>query len=128
MIKKVLAMAILSLLIHTAASVRPALATSKPDKQSRLTQKVRLAVAKLGVGKDAVIEVRLHDKSKLTGFVSEAGDNHFIVTDEKTGSSNTVAYADVTKVRGHNLSTGAKIGIGIAIGFALTAAIVFLTR
>jgi hypothetical protein len=126
MLKKVLVMITLSLLLHAVTSVRPAPATTKSDKQSRFTEKVRQAVARLGVGKDATVKVKLQNNSKLEGYVSQASDTHFVVTDRETLRSVPVAYADVTKVKGHNLSTGAKIGIGIAVGFAVTALIIYL--
>ena len=126
MLKKALAMTILTLLLHTAAMVQPAPASSKSDKQARFAEKVRQALASLGVGKDATVRVQLQDKSKLAGYVSHVSDTHFVITDTQTARSIPVAYGDVTKVRGHNLSTGAKIGIGIAIGFAVTALIIYL--
>jgi hypothetical protein len=128
MMKKVLAMVLLSLLAHAITCVQPASAKSKTDRQAQYAEKVRAGIARLGVGRASTVEVRLQDKSKLAGYVSQANDSHFVITDAKTGASVPVAYGDVTKVKGHNLSTGAKIGIGIAIGFLATAAIIFLTR
>ncbi len=40
------------------------------------------------------VEVKLRDTAKLKGYISDAGDDSFTVTDSKTGSSETVAYAD----------------------------------
>jgi hypothetical protein len=96
------------------------------DKQAKLIEKVKEGISKLGVGKDALVEVKLRDKAKLAGYVSEARQDSFAITDAKTGTATTVAYADVAQVKGHNLSTGAKIGIGIAIGFAVTALVIYL--
>jgi hypothetical protein len=128
MIKRLLAFALAGILIHAATSAQTALAGAKTDKPTRLAEKVRAGIAKLGTGPSALVEVKLRDKTQVSGYISEADANSFVVTEAKTGASVPVAYTDVTKVRGHNLSTGAKIGIGIAIGFALTAAIIFLTR
>jgi phage protein D len=126
MLKRLLAIALASILIHTVASAQPTLAGSKEDKQAKLAERVRAGIAKLGTGTSALVEVKLRDKTLVSGFISEADNSRFLVTDAKTGASTSVAYTDVTKVQGHNLSTGAKIGIGIAIGFLLTAAIVLL--
>jgi hypothetical protein len=128
MLKRVLAMMLVSLLVNAVISVQLTSASSKPDKQTKFTEKVRLSVARLGVGNKALVEIRLRDKSKLTGYISEANQTHFVVTNEKTHASVPVDYTDVTKVNGHNLSTGAKIGIGIAVGFALTVAVIFLLK
>jgi hypothetical protein len=128
MIKRVLAIAMVGILAHTIMSARPAFASTREDKEARRSEKVQAGIRKLGTGANAIVAVKLRDKSHVAGFVSEADDSGFKVTDAKTGKSVPVAYRDVTKVKGHNLSTGAKIGIGIAIGFLLTAAIVFLSR
>ena len=128
MIKRALAMTLAVVLIHTLIAVQPASASPKSDKESQLAGKVKAGILKLGVGKDSIVEVRLQDKTRLTGYISEANDESFVVANDETGSSVSVPYADVTKVKGNNLSTGAKIGIGIAIGFLLTVAVIFLIK
>ena len=110
---------ILACLLVQMLSVQPATAKSKEEKQVQLTQKVKTEISKLGVGRDARVEVKLQDKTKLAGYISEAKDESFIITDPKTSGTTTVAYADVTQIKGHNLSTGAKIAIGVGIGVAI---------
>jgi hypothetical protein len=48
------------------------------------------------------------------------------VADAKTGALAPVGYAEVKGIKGNNLSTGAKIGIGVAIaaGIGIIAAII----
>ena len=58
------------------------------------------------------------DKTKVVGFVASAGETSFAVTDSATGQATDVPYADVSKVRGNNLATGWKIGIGVGIALA----------
>jgi len=48
------------------------------------------------------------------------------VTDLKTHAATTVAYGDVTQVKGHSLGTGAKIAIGIGIGVGATILVLYL--
>ena len=72
------------------------------------------------------MEVKLRDKTRLKGYISEVSENGFVVTDAKTGAANSVAYANVAQVKGNNMSTGAKIGIGIGIGVGLTILVVLL--
>ena len=115
---KIMALLLAGLLIHLAmpASV---CASSKEEKQVRFVEKTRTNISKLGVGPAAQIQVKLRDKTSLAGFVREVNDASFVVVNSKTGTPTTVAYADVTQVKGHNLSTGAKIAIGIGIGAAV---------
>ncbi|HKY03700.1 MAG TPA: hypothetical protein VJQ56_02355 [Blastocatellia bacterium] len=116
MIRKFLALLIVSLLTQAAVCVDTASGNVKPGKQSRSSEKVRLGVSKLGVGPESRVEVRLRDRSKLTGYIQEIKDDSFVVAEATTGTHVFVAYGNVAQVKGQNLSTGAKIAIGIAIG------------
>lgn len=118
MFKKSFAIILACLLVQMLC-VQPATAKSKEEKQAQLTQKVKTGILKLGVGRDARVEIKLQDKTKLAGYISEVKDDSFIITDPKTSATTTVAYSDVTQVKGHNLSTGSKIAIGIGIGVAI---------
>ena len=123
--KKLLTM-IVTCLVLTAISVRPVAATANAEKEARFAGKVKSGIEKLGAGRETRVEVKLRDKTRVKGFVSEIGENDFVVTDAKTGASNKVAYANVAQVKGNNLSTGAKIGIGIGIGAGITILILLL--
>ncbi|MEK6321790.1 MAG: hypothetical protein AABN33_08905 [Acidobacteriota bacterium] len=125
MFKRTLTIVLAGLLIQ-AICVRPATASSKEEKQAQRSDKVRMGILKLGVGPDARVAIKLQGDAKLAGYVSEVNDDSFVVTDLKTRSATTVAYGDVAQVKGHNLSTGAKIGIGMAIGAGLTILVLYL--
>ena len=122
MFKKVCS-AILSALLLQAAAVTGVAAT-KAGKEAKRAEKVRTQLARLGTGSDARIKLELRDKTKLEGFLGEAGLNTFAVTDA-SGKTTNVEYSQVKKAQGHNLSTGAKIAIGVGIGAAVTL-IIFL--
>ena len=123
MFKKLCSVVISALLLQAAAV--PAFAGTKAEKEAKRAEKVRTQLAKLGTGKDARIKLELRDKTKLEGFVSESGAATFAVTDI-AGKTTTVDYSQVSKAKGHNLSTGAKIAIGVGIGAGVTLLIVFL--
>jgi hypothetical protein len=91
-----------------------------PDAQAM--EKSRATVQKIGLGRDARVEVKLHDQTKIKGYVSAAEEDFFTVTDAKTGKSQTVPYAEVASVKkpGHGLSTAT----WVIIGAAVTAAII----
>lgn len=129
MLRKTLSITFSSALILCAVFTQTAAGANREAeqaRQARLIQKIKTSVLKLGIGRDARIEVNLRDKTKLAGFISRADDDSLGIASETTGAITSVAYADVTQVKGHNLSTGAKIGIGIAIGFAVVALIIYL--
>lgn len=124
MLKKTLSLTIVALLINLM-TVNFAFAESN-KKDAKFAEKVKSAVARLGVGEQARIEIKLRDKTKLKGYVKEAGDESFVVLDSKSGVETIVAYPNVKQVRGNNLSTGAKIAIGVGIGAGITLLILFL--
>ena len=122
MLKTLLSVMIVGLLVNMAGTV-PAHADSKAEKEARFVEKVREGVRRLGTGETARVEVKLRDKAKLNGYISEAGDNDFVVVDA-SGARHTVAYPQVQKVKGNNLSTGAKIAIGVAVVAAILTLVV----
>ena len=122
MLKKICSVLLSALLLQAAAVT--ALAKSSAEKEAKRAEKVRTQLARLGTGKDALVKLELRDKTKLEGYVSELGAESFVVIN-KAGVATTVAYPQVGKARGHNLSTGAKIGIGIAIGAAIVLLIIW---
>lgn len=125
MIKKILTVVIAGLLIQ-AVCVQPASAASKAEREAQRAEKVKAGILKLGMGTDARVAIKLRDKMKLAGYVTEVSDGSFVVTDPKTRAATTVAYGDVTQVKGHNLGTGAKVAIGIGIGVGVTLLVIWL--
>lgn len=114
MFKKVLCLVLIGFVLSLAV-VPPAYAGSKEEKEGRLAEKVKEGVSKLGTGPAAHIEVQLHDKTKLKGYVSEADEHSFVIVDEKTSAISRVDYSQVQQVKGNNLSTAAKIAIGVGV-------------
>lgn len=125
MFKKALSLALVGFLFGVSG-LGPVYASSKEEKATRLAEKVKAGINKLGTGSDARIEVKLRDKTKLKGYVSEAGEDSFVVVDEKTGASSTVPYVQVKQVKGNNLSTAAEIALGIGIIILPIAIVVLL--
>jgi len=114
MFKKVLCLVLVGFVL-SVAGVRTAYAGSKEEKETRLAEKVKEGISKLGTGPAAHIEVKLRDKTKLKGYVSEAGEDSFVIADEKTGAVSSVPYSQVQQVKGNNLSKAAKIAIGVGV-------------
>ena len=125
MFRKILSISLFCILIYPFLCT-PALASTEAAKRVKFAEKAKVGIAKLGVGPDARIAVKLRDKTKLAGYVSKAEDDLFIVTDLKTGESTSVSYVDVAQVKGHNLATGWKIAIGIGIGVGVTILVLLL--
>jgi hypothetical protein len=122
MLKKICSVLLSALLLQAAAV--PALAATSAEKEARRAEKVRTQLAKLGTGTDARVRVELRDKTRLEGYLSELGDESFVITN-KAGVATVVTYPQVKKAQGHNLSTSAKIAIGVGIGIAIVLLILW---
>lgn len=125
MFKQFLSLIFISLLI-SSVGLRTAQAGSKEEKEARHAEKVKTNVAKLGVGESAVVEVTLRDKSKVKGYISRADSEAFTVANPKTSDATTIVYPNVKSIKGKNLSTGAKIAIGVGIAAAVIFAIWYI--
>jgi hypothetical protein len=120
--KRFISIAISLIMLAVGLSV-PVGAQSK--KELQLTEKARATVLQMGTGTTARVEVKMRDQSKVSGYISEAGQDSFKVTDPKTNSTQTLRYADVAEVKkpGGGLSTKTWLIIG---GVAAGAVIVGL--
>ena len=115
MLKKLMSMSLIVLVMNLA--VASVFAETNEEKEAKFTEKVRAQVTKLGIGKDARIDVKLKDGTKVKGYVSQINETGFVVMNEKTATPMEVAYPQTKQVKGNNLSTGVKIAIGVAVVF-----------
>ena len=126
MFRKLVTLLLVALVINLGG-VRLAHADSKEEKHARFADKIKANVLKLGSGESARVKVKLRNQPKLEGYISVAGDETFTVTNPKTGAATTVAYAQVKSIQGNNLSTGAKIAIGVGIAATIIFIILWFT-
>ena len=105
-----------------------AFAKTSAEKEARQTAKVKTAIQQLGTGEKALVRLELKDKSRLEGYISEAGEESFTVINPRNEGTSTVSYPQVGKIKGHNLSTGAKVAIGVGIAIAVAVIVVFATN
>jgi hypothetical protein len=109
------------LLLH-AVNAMPVVAVAKTVQGDSRVEKVKADVARRGTGEKARVTVKLQDGSKLKGYISQAEDDSFTLTDSKTGQNRTLAYRDVAQVKKQGgLSVGAKLGIGLGIAVGALA-------
>src|SRR5947207_14844285 len=111
--------------VPQAATVKRTDFNPKPARKDPVPQaeKIKLKVAKMGTGEKAKAKIKLRSGEKLKGYISNAGENDFTLTDKKTGQSKTIAYSDVDEIKKPGLSQGMKIAIIVGIAVVATAAI-----
>jgi len=121
MLKKLFSIGLVVLLFHAGNSL---LLTdvAKAVQSDAAAEKVKAAVAKRGTGPSAKVNVKLKDKTKLKGYITQTGNDSFTLADSKTGQTRTLAYTDVAEVKKPGgLPLAAKIGIGLAIAVGVLA-------
>jgi hypothetical protein len=118
--RKCLVFALVALLLQSFAGLPVVVAAkTQAETEAQLLERVKVKVARLGVGEKARVTVRLKDGTKLKGYIAQVKDSEFVVRDRKTDTPSVVLYRDVARVdsnRGH--STARNIALGTAIGVA----------
>lgn len=97
------------------------------EKEARIALQVKNEISKLGTGEAAIIKVKLRDKTKLNGYVSEIGEGSFTLIDKQTGNATQILYSQVKKASGKNHLNGRKILIGIGIAWLILVCIAIAT-
>ena len=98
------------LLISTFLINSPALAARQIDPAA-----MKARIVARGEGQD--VRVTLADKTQVKGFIVSIHDQNFVLKTKGPGEPRTIDYAQVTGVHRGHMSTGAKIAIGVGIGF-----------
>lgn len=82
---------------------------------------VQAQLARRGVG-HAVKLIRA-DGSEIKGRIVSLGESSVDLQSKGASNVSTVPYAEIARVKGPGLSTGAKVGIGIGVGVVVSAGI-----
>jgi sRNA-binding regulator protein Hfq len=127
MFRKILSLLIIVLLMQGMSGATVLAAQTRDDEQA--VEKVRIKVAKQGLGDKARVTVWTNNGTKVKGFISQAGADDFTVRDRKTGQPTLILYRDVAKLesnRGHSTLRNVLIGVGVGVGaFLAVIAIIF---
>jgi len=117
--KKYLTCLIASVLV--LATLALPVSAKQGDTQTSL-EKIKIKVAKLGVGEKAKATVFLKDGTKIKGYIAQAGDDDFVLRDRKTDAPTTIRYDSVAKVdnnRGHSTARNVTLGVVVGVGAVL---------
>ena len=103
------------------ATISLPVSAKQGDTQTSL-ERIKIKVAKLGVGEKAKATVFLKDGTKIKGYIAQAGDDDFVLRDRKTDAPTTIRYDNVTKVdnnRGHSTARNVTLGVVVGVGAVL---------
>lgn len=125
MLKRLFSIGLVVLLFHAGNSLL--IHDARANQNDAASDKVKANVAKRGTGPKAKVTVKLKDRTKLKGYISNASGDSFTLSDSKTGQTRTLAYSDVAEVKKQGgMSLAAKIGIGVGIGVGALALFVVI--
>ena len=124
MLKKLISLLLVGLML-TLCGISPAYADTKEEKKARFAERVKEGIGKLGTGKEAHVEIKLKDKRKLKGYISQTNEENFTVVNEN-GAVTEVAYPQVRQVKGNNLSEGVKAAIFFGVVIVGLVSIVYI--
>ncbi len=117
MVRKMLSLLMMSSLLNLSGIAATCILAYENNGES--VSEVRDAVRNFGTGKDAQLEVRLKNTTKLKGYIKEVRTASFILVYTAAGKSAEIAYSDVKEIKGKNLSTGKKIAIGVGVSLGV---------
>lgn len=123
MFKKYLSLALLALLMNVLVALP---ANARPQSNNQTVEKIKIKIAKLGVGEKARATVHLKDGTKIKCYITQVSDNDFAVRDRKTNEPRTISYQDVAKVDNNKGHSSRNVFIGIGIGVAATLGVLAL--
>ena len=126
MLKRMLAIVLCGLLFETALATDAWALQPAGALASKQAARVRSAITRMGTGTDAVVAVRLRDKSVVSGWISAVGPDSFRVTDPKTGAETKVQLMEVDRLAAANLVSGDTVQYGGGIRAKLANAIAVL--
>lgn len=81
------------------------------ETETRAAEKIKVKVAKLGVG-GKLIEVKLADKTKVKGYITEIKDSSFVLVSKKNAASTNISYDKVKSVQ-RTFSTAVYVFAGV---------------
>lgn len=90
------------------------------------SQQIKHDLERLAKSNSTKLEIRMKDGAKRQGFVTQKQDDSFDLTDAKSKQLATIPYREVAKVKKPGWSTGAKVGLGAAIGAAAVITILLI--
>jgi Flp pilus assembly protein TadB len=121
MFYRAISLVLVAVLVHgsTAAQDQP---QSPPQTVAKMQQVLHKAQEKDKAVK-VTLKKKIDNQKKFSGKVSDISDTGFVVTDQKTGTTKTLAFEDVQQVNQKGMSKGTKIALGVAGGVVVAVAI-----
>lgn len=90
-------------------------------KEDEETDRVISAVYKIGLGTRTVMKILLRDGRELTGYITEAREESFVLVDAGSGAAITLTYQQVKQVKPFQ---SRRRKVGSVLGYVLFTGII----
>lgn len=114
-------------LLLTAFLVHGSVAAQDQPQPPRQTVAQMQQVLHRAQDKEKTVKVTLKTKidnqKKFSGKVSEVSDSGFVLTNQKSGKVQKLAYEEIEQAKQAGMSKGAKIALGVTGGFVVAVVI-----
>ena len=114
MFKNLLSVALGVLLLGMTTPV-PSSAQSPREKEPQQADIIKARVTRLGMGRQARVEVKLKDNTKLKGYIGQIAEDKFALIDPKHGTVTPIPYDQVQQIKNTNYKGWYALGFGAAI-------------
>jgi len=111
---------ILVCLMFGLTSAHVAVAQDKVNKEEKRAAKIKEGINKLGVDKYSKVTIKLKDKTKVRGTISEITDDTFTIIDQ-AGNEQVIKYTEAKAIKGNNVPAGVWIAVGVGAGLGVFA-------
>ncbi len=125
MLHKAISLILLVVLLH--GSIAGQNQTQSPPQTIAKMQQVLHKAQEKDKAVKVTLKQKIDNHRKFSGKISEISDMGFTLSDQKTGKTMNLAYADVQQISQKGMSKGAKIAIGVVAGVVVVAIIVGYT-
>ena len=111
MLRKAISLALAVALLQGSIAAQDQL--QSPTQSVAKMQKVLRKAQEKNKAATVVLMKKIDSRKTLSGNVSDISDTGFVVTDQKTGATSQLLYADVREVHQKGMKKGEIIAIGV---------------
>ncbi len=115
MIRRVSAVVLALVLMPYAAAAATLDVPDAPSRTQTAQVKRQAGIFQANHKKTIVV---LQDETRLVGYISEVGEDEFMLTDASRGTQRAISFREVQHIQRSGMSTRKKIWLGVGLGFA----------
>jgi hypothetical protein len=129
MLGKCLSVVLIGLLVGGInLKVSPAQTKADDSKEKNRIEKIKAEISRRGVGKQAGIVVKLKNGAEIKGYISQAIEDSFDVTDPVSRGFTTIPYGDVEEIKQEESFKSSPIPPRMIVTIGIIAGLIVLSK